>query len=224
MEELRYERKYLITDYSWRDVEQLIKLNPACFSEIFHERIVNNIYFDTPGFSNYYDNVEGSPDRLKVRIRWYGNVFGKIEKPVLEYKIKHGLLGKKETYNLNSFTINEAFSESEIIKALNIEGIPKNIKNELLSMKPALLNSYTRKYFLSKDKNFRITIDRNLTYYRINYSGNTFTNKVTDHQSTVLELKYDASMQEEARAVSDKLPFALTKNSKYLHGLERVFF
>ncbi|MGZ4119018.1 MAG: VTC domain-containing protein, partial [Bacteroidia bacterium] len=67
-EELRHERKFLITDHSAKDVEQMIKLHPACFSEIFYQRTVNNIYFDTIGFNNYYDNVEGEMDRIKARI------------------------------------------------------------------------------------------------------------------------------------------------------------
>ncbi len=220
---LRYERKFLITDYSHADVEQMIKFHPACFSEIFYRRTVNNIYFDTNGLTHYYDNVEGSPERLKVRIRWYGPIFGKIEKPVLEFKIKNGLLGRKESFNLKSFVLDTNFNQKEIAGALNNEAFPKHIKNELLSLKPSLLNSYTRKYYLSADKNYRITVDHHLTYYRIGYTGNTFTNKSVDYNSTVLELKYDSSLEHESKSVANHFPFPLTKSSKYLQGLERVF-
>ena len=44
----RYERKFLIQDATRSEVERSIKLHPALFSEIFHERSVNNIYFDSP--------------------------------------------------------------------------------------------------------------------------------------------------------------------------------
>lgn len=220
-EPLRYERKFLISDYSYSDVKQILKFHPACFSEIFQERSVNNIYFDTLGINDYYDNVNGEQRRSKVRIRWYGDLFGNIQKPVLEYKIKTGLLGKKLSYQLQSFLIDSNFSKSQIIHAIST--LPLNIKDQILSLKPTLLNSYKRTYFLSADKNFRATIDHHLCYYKIQYSGNPFTNKSIDHNSTVLELKYDSSLETLAKSVANAFPFALTKNSKYLQGLERVF-
>ena len=95
---------------------------------------------------------------------------------------------------------------------------------DALSMQPALLNSYTRKYFLSADKKFRLTIDREQVYYRISYNHNTFLNKVSNPQAVVLELKYEMSLDEEANEISKSFPFAMTKNSKYLQGIERVLF
>ncbi|MBA3705228.1 MAG: VTC domain-containing protein [Bacteroidetes bacterium] len=220
-EPFRYERKFSITDYSYSDVKQILKFHPACFSEIFQERSVNNIYFDTLGLNDYYDNINGEQIRSKVRIRWYGDLFGTIQTPVLEYKIKTGLLGKKRSYKLQPFLINNNFSKSQIINAIGT--LPQNIKDQILSLKPTLLNSYKRNYFLSADKNFRVTLDHRLTFYKILYSGNTFTNKSIDHNSTVLELKYDSSLETEAKLIAGAFPLKLTKSSKYLQGLERVF-
>jgi SPX domain protein involved in polyphosphate accumulation len=222
-ESLRYERKYLITAYSHKEVEQLIKLNNACFSEVYHQRNVNNIYFDTLGMDNFYDNVEGTSNRMKVRIRWYGDTFGNSTQPVLEYKIKKGLLGKKISYLLNTFLLDQSFDRTQILKATNGNAVPRQVQEELLSLKPMLLNSYTRKYFLSADKKFRITIDHHLCYYGIRQRSNTFSNKSMDHNTTVLELKYDSSHETEAKELSTQFPFALTKSSKYLQGLERIF-
>lgn len=223
MEQLRYERKFLIVDYSFADVEQIIKFHPSRFTEIFHQRNVNNIYFDTLGMNAYYDNVEGEKNRTKVRIRWYGDTFGIINHPVLEYKIKQGLLGNKNSYSLNSFVLDSNFSKEQILKAVDNSNIPISVKNELLSLKPTLLNSYTRKYFLSADKKNRLTIDHNLTYYKITYYNNTFLNKVIDNKATVLELKYENEHELEAKQICNSFPFMLTKNSKYLQGLESVF-
>ena len=223
-EELRHERKFLITDHSEKDVEQMIKLHPACFSEIFHQRTINNIYFDTLGFNNYYDNVEGETDRLKVRIRWYDDLLCKIEKPTLEFKIKKGLLGKKESYPLLPFTLDTNFSKTQIRQSISSEKTPIHVRDLVNSLKPSLLNCYSRKYFLSADGQFRITIDWELTYYRINYSGNTFLNRSVDYATTVLELKYDSSLETEAKQIGNHFPFAMTKSSKYLQGMERVLF
>lgn len=223
-EALRHERKFLITDYSAEEVEQIIKFNSACFNEIHYQRTVNNIYFDSLAFDSYYRNVEGDTNRIKARIRWYGWLFGEIENAVLEFKIKKGLLGKKDYYPLDPFRLDENFSKQQILLALNSNKVPNNIRNTILSMQPALLNSYSRKYFLSADKQFRLTIDKDQVFYRISYNGNTFLNKVKINQSVVLELKYDVNLQEEVNKISNEFPFVMTKNSKYLQGIERVLF
>ena len=223
-QELRYERKFLVNDYSASEIEQMLKYHPAGFKELFYQRRINNIYFDTLGFESYYGNVEGDTERSKTRIRWYGDTFGAINKSTLEFKIKSGLLGKKNTFALSPFTVNINFSKQEIVQVLSTGNVPTQIKNNLLSMQPSLLNSYIRKYFISDDKKFRLTIDQELSYYRIAYFGNTFLNKSVDHRSVVVELKYDAQYETTAKEIGNHLPFAMTKNSKYLQGIERVLF
>ena len=37
---------------------------------------------------NFFDNVYGNVNKIKPRIRWYGELFGLVEHPILEYKIK----------------------------------------------------------------------------------------------------------------------------------------
>ncbi|HEX8514889.1 MAG TPA: VTC domain-containing protein [Bacteroidia bacterium] len=223
-EELRHERKFLITAYSVREVEQIIKLHPACFTEVYSQREINNIYFDSFGYDSYYDNVEGEKFRSKARIRWYGELFGTIRLPVLEYKIKEGLLGKKNSYSLSSFVLDKTFSKEQIINAFKTKSIPDHIRKDILTLRPALLNSYSRRYFLSADGLFRMTIDWGLTYYRINYSGNTFLNRSKDHNTTVVELKYSSALENKAKEIGSSFPFVLTKSSKYLQGIERVLF
>jgi SPX domain protein involved in polyphosphate accumulation len=223
-EELRHERKFLITDYDALSVEQFLKFHPACFREIYHQRTINNIYFDTLGFESYYGNVEGEIERTKIRIRWYNDLFGKINNATLEFKIKKGLLGKKNFYALQPFCLDKNFSKQQLLQALNSNTIPKPVKDLLLTMQPALLNTYSRKYFISADKQFRFTIDQNQSFYKISYNQNTFLNKVTDRKAVVVELKYDSQLENEAKAIGNKFQFAMTKNSKYLQGIEKILF
>lgn len=221
-EQLRYERKFMITDYSYSEVEQFIKFHPGCFSGIFQERMVNNIYLDTFGMNNYHDNIDGQQLRTKTRIRWYGNLFGRINTPVLEYKIKRGLLGYKNSFALNPFLLDSKFDKQQLRAALAVKTVNENVRTEILSLIPTLLNSYRRRYFLSKDKKFRITIDHDLTYYQISYLQNKFVNKYQDFRSTILELKYDSVFEEDAKEIVSLFPFPITKNSKYLQGIERI--
>jgi SPX domain protein involved in polyphosphate accumulation len=221
-EVFRYERKFLVKDVPAKEIELMLKLHAACFKEIYSQRTINNIYFDTLGFNNYYDNVEGDRERWKARIRWYGEQFGEITKPVLEFKIKKGLLGKKESYRLAPFNLDRSFSMAAISEALGKSELPDDIRDLLLSLKPTLLNRYKRKYFLSFDKRFRVTVDTDLTYFMISTCGNTFLNRSVDHSTVVVELKYRHEADPVADSISNLFPFMLTKSSKYLQGLERV--
>ena len=174
----RYERKYFITQITGKDIDSIVKLHPAIFSEIFHERSVNNIYFDTPELNNYFDNIDGNMYRVKSRIRWYGRTFGVIEKPALELKIKNGLLGRKECYSVNTFKLDSHFNMQKIVHIIQNTNIPEVVKIGIKSSRPTLLNKYDRKYFLSADKRYRITIDTNQVFYRIGYQNNFFLNKI----------------------------------------------
>ncbi|MFB9864455.1 polyphosphate polymerase domain-containing protein [Rufibacter immobilis] len=221
-EAYRYERKFLVEGVTLREVQQACLFHPAGFKPIFNPRTINNIYFDTPGFQHYYDNVEGDKHRLKVRIRWYGDMFGYIAKPVLEFKIKNGLLGLKDSYKLNAFTLDHSFSKESIGQALDKKKIPAHIRDEVLGLQPALLNQYYRHYYLSLDKKFRLTIDSNLNYRRISYHTPRFLEKYFDREHIILEMKYGFHDDQEARFVSSQFPFLLTKSSKYVQGLEQL--
>ena len=58
------------------EIEHIISLNAGMFTPIYNERTVNNIYLDTIGLTNFYDNVYGVTNRTKLRIRWYENLLG----------------------------------------------------------------------------------------------------------------------------------------------------
>ena len=219
----RYERKFFITEINSKDVDAIVKLHPAIFSEIFHERSVNNIYFDTPELNNYFDNIDGNMYRVKSRIRWYGRTFGVIEKPVLELKIKNGLLGRKEAYSLDTFKLDGHFNMQKIVQIIQNTNIPEFIAIGIKSSQPTLLNKYDRRYFLSADKRYRITIDTNQIFYRIGSQNNFFLNKIKNDLNVILELKYNINFDEDANHITEHFPFRLTKSSKYVTGIEKIY-
>ncbi len=124
----RYERKFLIEDLHWSEIESYIKFHPSNFSEIFYQRFINNLYFDTVDMSSYWDNVDGVKDRQKFRMRWYGDLFGYIEKPTLEVKKKRGIVGTKESYPLLPCTFEENLDYETIQKSINKSLISRLIK------------------------------------------------------------------------------------------------
>ncbi len=217
-ENWRYELKYIVTDYSSLEIISFIKRHPAHFSEVFYKRQVNNIYFDTFNFSSFSDNVIGISERLKMRIRWYGKEFGLVKNPVLELKIKNAMVGRKESTNLNDFFISERTSSNDIINFVKNNRLTPLSKRTFLLTRPALMNNYTRRYFISSCGHFRITYDINLTFY-------SFTGEKrvpVSIKQNIFEVKFDKANMLEAKTVMSFFPFRLNKSSKYVTGINQL--
>ena len=129
----RYERKYYLTGEDYGYVRTLILNHPASFRTVFYPRVINNIYFDTPGFDFFYDNVNGQQLRKKIRIRWYDKTFALQNKLTLEYKMKNGLLGDKISYSLSNINTSEGFEIVKMREELKKCRLPIQISNELLT-------------------------------------------------------------------------------------------
>lgn len=221
-QDYRYERKFSISALNKHEIEAIIKLHPGMFSEIYHERFVNNVYFDTFKMKSYFESANGLRDRVKVRIRWYGNVFGVIEKPVLELKIKTGLLGRKDRFPLIPFAIDDKFRPETIADVIKKSSMSDMLKEDMASLEVSLFNRYRRKYFQSADRKYRITIDSELEFYQIRACNNTFLHKLVDPGTTIVELKYGQERDNEAKWITGYFPYRMTKSSKYVNGIERL--
>ncbi len=222
IESYRYERKFLVTALSYEELNQAVLLHPAIFQPIYQKRYVNNIYFDSPELTSFVDNVEGVGKRTKFRIRWYGPLSGEIQNPVLEIKNKTGFLCSKELYPIERFTIDEDFSIDKVMESVERSKIPKSIVAQLSLLEPVLINRYLRNYFLSVDGDFRITIDRELSFFPFDLSYPKFLNQEMKEPFSILELKYALEKDDEAQKISNAFEFRLTKSSKYVNGVYRL--
>ncbi len=220
----RSERKYVSNTLSSHQVEAIVKLHPALFVEAYHPRDVNNIYLDTVSFQHYQDNVDGLRDRVKARVRWYGDLFGRIEQPQLELKIKHGHAMRKQVYSLPAFTFDQDFRFEELSDAILNAEMPAIVRTGVVCLSPTLLNRYRRKYFVTPCHPFRITIDWDLCYFRIVPQRNLFLQKQVARNDLIIELKYPVDEEQGASAIASGLPFHLDRNSKYVNGIEQVYF
>lgn len=220
----RYERKFLISDLCFCQVEQIIKLHPGMFTEIYRQRFVNNIYLDTLGLKNYRDNVNGSSARIKCRVRWYGVLFGAVKSPVLEFKIKNGLIGKKESTPLKSFDFKHGFCAEDLKKVISESDLSLIVRERLKNFFVTSVNCYSRKYFLSADKKFRLTVDSEMQWFEPSVLHNTFLRRFSDRNHIVVELKYDCTDDSDAQKITNLFPFRLTKYSKYVSGIEAFVY
>jgi hypothetical protein len=218
----RYERKFVIPELTRHKIEALIKMHSAMFVAVYHPRYVNNLYLDTSDVKGFFANVDGVKDRRKVRIRWYGDLFGAVEKPALEIKIRNGSIGRKERFPLIPFSVDQRLQLDTIKEVFRKSDIPGALGFDLTSLELSLLNRYRRSYFQSVDRRCRISVDSELTFYQVWGHGNTFLHKSVDLINTVVELKYSPGEDGYVRQISGLFPFRMTKNSKYVDGVGRL--
>ena len=224
---LRFERKFIYQNVDLEDVIQRVFANSFCFKEVFVKRKVNNIYFDDNNYSFYKQNVAGVGKREKFRLRWYGDDFNDIKDPTFEIKIKYGEVGDKISHKIEGFraSLNES-SKEEICLLLskNIKISNNALRSKYEQLQPTLYNSYERKYYLSFCEKFRITLDYNQEFFDPNSVKFLLSKQVIDEREIVLELKYNIENDDEARRITQELNSRLTKNSKYVNGVERIIF
>lgn len=203
---MRYELKYAIATVDQYMIEQSILNHPASFKEAFPDRVVNNIYFDSPDLQCYYQNINGDPIRSKIRYRWYGDR-SNISNGHIEIKRKEHQLGYKEYIQVPLET-----SALNHITEIKDGGLPH-------SLQATIWNSYLRSYYLSMDGLFRITIDRNLSFG--NYMNDVATGS---EEQLILEIKFDKDSMERFDEINRYLPFRQTKYSKYAEGVTKLMF
>ena len=210
-QDYRYERKLRIqlVDKTW--VYQLVSLHPAGFRPLFSDRVVNNLYFDTLDFSAYHQNVSGANVRRKVRLRWYGQQRAELSQPVLEVKAKQSDLGYKLRYPQQD---------------MSWEQLPDWIAgSSLLSdhgLTPVLLNTYNRSYLSCYSGKFRLTLDTGIQYSV--YRRGTPPHFSLQDEAVIIELKYAAEDDDEACQLLNWFPFRQTKNSKYVNGINGLYY
>jgi hypothetical protein len=216
---LRYERKFTC-ERNQHFIESIVRMHPALFREIYHRRWVNNIYLDTWRLNSREDNlVSESRHRVKVRIRWYGEFWGRVERPILELKIKRNLVNWKEQFTLAPFEVDDRLTIATIREAFHQSDLPESLALTLRKLRPALVNRYSRKYFQSADRRYRVTIDSGLTFRAINAGLCTAPASPVRMDAVILELKYGLDSAMAAGDLTQYFPFRVSRSSKYVTGI-----
>jgi hypothetical protein len=219
----RYERKFVEEERSYEEVKNWILTHPQLFSPLYFPREINNLYFDTPGFDFYQDNVEGEMNRKKIRIRWYGDREGPHPTVALEYKIKRGLLGTKKTYYLHDYVGAAVWTPRKLFAWLQEQYLPFPILHELKNLRPVLLNHYTREYFSNEDQSIRITLDKNVRYQAFPSFPTLYSSPRRGGKGIIMEIKYSPQLEEQVQSSVQHFPFRLSKSSKYVSGMQTIF-
>jgi hypothetical protein len=183
---------------------------------------VNNAYLDSPARRDYHDHINGVANRSKTRVRWYGQQHEVAECPMLERKLKRGMVSGKETHALPPLLINRGCLRSLLETAFNAGALPLLLRSELRHVEPALFNCYQRHYFLSREGGFRLTVDSRLQFASLPHNRGPAIRSVTPVTTLVIELKFGHDLVEYADCVTNVFPFRLARFSKYVVGIERI--
>ncbi len=219
----RYERKLIVDSFNFYSLKDLNNLYGLGLEEIYKERRVNSIYFDTNEFFYAKEHLEGANKRLKCRVRFYGNI-RELNSPFLEFKLKNGYVGNKYKINLEK---DEILSSKNFLKSISKKDfIFQNLNQDLLSfLYPKLFVTYLRTYYLSKCMNFRFTFDRQIKFYLIENSFLQFSKILNFNchtfENNIIEIKYESSFDTGASSFINKFPFRITDCSKYIMGLRK---
>ena len=221
----RYELKYSYPEVFIDSVYAQVLQHPKLFKEIYQERCIYNISLDSHSLDNYHDNISGVKKRIKHRIRWYNDPSNAIN-PILEFKYKDDRLGWKESYPLPSFVFDNTFVWTDFLNGVKKEydhaANYATVIEDLNCERPVLYNYYTRKYFISADKRYRITVDKDLFYSRISNNYIYATSKRDER--IIVEIKFDEDSFDDAHLITNVLENRIISNSKYVTGINAVHF
>lgn len=218
--EYRYEKKYIVKTVYVKEVLSLLKLHPAAYYKIYPHRYVNSVYFDTSEMRNYHSHIHGELQRKKIRIRWYGEEEGLIERPVLELKEKKGDVGLKRSYSLSSLVIDKKTDWCTYFKNGTL---PIEIKEEAKFLIPQILTRYCRYYYISGDKHCRLTVDTDICFKRMSGAAALMVRSERYLNSSIIELKYSNQNDAVNYEIGTLFKARITRFSKYLEGISGTF-
>ncbi|MHC4873326.1 MAG: VTC domain-containing protein [Planctomycetota bacterium] len=222
---LRFEVKMVCEEPELPVLRSKINLHPAAFRAAYPERQINSIYFETEDHGCLWDHLGGSPERWKIRLRWYGEELKSAADYVIETKMKNNRGGGKLREDFKGKSIALASKSWKGILSGLRGGCDFQIRSFLDRVsRPAVLISYKREYYVTSCGRVRLTIDKGLKKYSQLYRQTpnlVFAEPLTD--KCVIEWKADIEHEEFLQKCMSDFPLRITAFSKYLNAsLDRV--
>ena len=100
--------------------------------------------------------------------------------------------------------------------------LPFPLPQHVSQMRCSLVNRYQRKYFLSADRCFRLTVDTDLEFVSPVKGKDRSTRDAPFRRQIIVELKYPMTVQDKEQQVMRNLPFRLIRMSKYVAGVQYI--
>lgn len=215
---MRRELKFRMHKNRMHLVERFLLSSETYFIRKYPKRTINSIYFDNIKLDSVFENLSGIAMREKIRFRWYGEA--KVPKSgVLEKKIKQGYIGAKDLIHFDEL---ESFKTYGDLKNIIKNSIDEQLKINFSKLYPVLKINYDRKYLSSVSDDIRITLDTNVSYFRVN-SSTYLGREIPLHsdEEVLVEIKYNQDAEQTATGILDRFHSIMSRNSKYTRGMVR---
>jgi SPX domain protein involved in polyphosphate accumulation len=219
----RHELKFTTKSSEIDHLKTWLVCHPTGFSTEYQPRTVNSIYFDNFDLDSFQENLSGTSSRAKVRLRWYGDTRDP-KTAVLELKLKRNMLGWKITDQVNFKSLKlSKMCWPELFKLLKQQIKPDLAFHLALNTFPVIMVRYQRDYFLSQNKKYRATIDKNIIFYdqRMMSIMNKSQRSAT-LDTVVLEIKFPSQYVNEAEVIVNDMYLRRARHSKYVTGVSLI--
>ncbi len=217
--DLRHELKIVVGRHLIDKARSWIRLHPVGFRTTFPPRLVNNLYLDTPHLNSFNANQAGISTRQKLRLRWYGAMTSRTERPVLELKCKSDLLGNKKLQTLDC-VIDWHQPYRAILQTIRSSAEDKWAAWLNAASQPAIINQYRREYFATSDGSLRATLDyAQIVYDQRLASRPNMQRRVPMADFVIIEVKAPPDDSEALQAAMAYFPAPRSRNSKYINGV-----
>ncbi len=204
------------------EVLHWLKLNGAGFRSAFPDRQVNSLYFETDAYESWASSLDAAPSRWKVRYRWYG--LSRLPAAGhLEIKQKRNIFGWKERYPV------------EALEGLEFEswrGFRERVRSQLPAAGrrwldshslPAVMNVYTRKYFVTPDSRIRVTVDTAHEAWDQRFGrGPAGGRRLALPALLIVEFKFAREDRARASEAMQGIPIRPSAHSKYASALRAM--
>jgi hypothetical protein len=218
----RYEIKFVARNTEIHRMANWLQSHAEGFSKAYPDRRVNNVYFDSPDLHSYLANLAGISDRAKIRYRWYGE--SRTPTPGnFEFKYRKNALGWKETHPIGDAPY-EPDNRWTDIRSRILAQIPATARIwPSIYSTAVLVNRYDRRYYISADRNVRVTIDRDIGVWDQRRSTHLNLNKSTPlPEAIIVEVKCAFSDRAGAERVIQTIPLRPSRHSKYVVGVNAI--
>ncbi len=214
----RYEVKMTCSEMYLAEARAWVRLHPDLFVEAYPPRQVNNLYFDTAELACLDANLIGIGDRAKLRLRWYGGEHDAV-RGALELKHKANQLGWKEICPVSGRLDLTTISWSELVRRLKADAAGGIALWLSYADQPVLINSYTREYYESSDRQIRVTIDYDqVAYDQFTFPAPNLSSRSLGESRLVIEVKADSALHRRVSTVLSCFPLHTDRTSKYVNG------
>lgn len=189
---------------------------------------VHSVYWDSPGFTLFWEKVEGLEIRRKLRFRSYDDsplVFAEIKQRVDRTLQKRRVrLPQEEAERMLRGSASPSLSDAQLADpvAQEVEAFARQYL-----LRPVVAITY-RRYALvgSETSDLRITFDR-----RVQYSATELTTRalvrghyLLDPRMAIMEVKYNGRVPRWLSKLVSREGLELRRLSKYCSAIDRLHF